>query len=381
MQYRQMGKTNEKVSVLGFGCMRFQVKNGKNDQIDEEKAITQLRMAIDKGVNYIDTAYPYHEGNSEIVVGKALENGYREKVKLATKLPSWLIKSRQDMDKYLDEQLAKLRTQYIDFYLIHALRKEFWENLKKNDIFDFIDKALKSGKIKHIGFSFHDEYEVFKEITDSYDWDFCQIQFNFMDTEYQAGLKGLRYAAEKGMGIVIMEPLRGGSLVNKVPPQALEIYNNSGYGRTPAEWELRYIWDYKEVSVILSGMNEESHIIQNMNTASQALPGSLTEKEKNIIEEVKKIYLSKIKVNCTKCQYCMPCPFGVDIPGNFAMYNEYGIYGNFEDAKYTYNEMSRLKKSDALCKECGRCEPLCPQSIPIPQRLKEITKLFIGSKE
>jgi predicted aldo/keto reductase-like oxidoreductase len=371
MQYREIGNTGEKVSVLGFGCMRFQTIGEGNENIDEELAIKQLRHAIDNGVNYVDTAYPYHGGNSELLVAKALKDGYREKVYLADKLPSWLIKSRDDMDKYLNEQLEKLETDHIDFFLLHALRKEFWDTYLENDVFDFIKKAKESGKIKHIGFSFHDELPVFKEIVDAYDWDFCQIQYNFMDEDYQAGLEGLNYAADKGIGVIIMEPLRGGSLTNNIPEDIQKIWDSADIKRSPAEWALRFVWNNPKVSLLLSGMNQFDHINENIKVAEDALPNSLTEKELGIIEEVRKVYDSRIKVDCTNCKYCLPCPEGVMIPNVFALYNNASIYNTWETQKKGYANLEKQGKAADKCIECGLCEQACPQNIPIREKLKE----------
>ncbi|WP_099191268.1 aldo/keto reductase [Tepidibacter mesophilus] len=376
MLYRKFGKTNEKVSTLGFGCMRFQVIDGKNDQINEEEAIKQIRYAIDNGVNYIDTAYPYHEGMSEIVTGKALKDGYRDKVFLATKLPSWLIKSREDMDKYLNEQLEKLETDYIDFYLVHTLTKNLWSNLKEHDIFDFLDTIVKDGRVKHVGFSFHDELPLFKEIVDAYDWEFCQIQYNFMDENYQAGKEGLKYASDKGLGVVIMEPLRGGSLGRNVPDDIQDVWDKADVKRSPAEWALRFLWDQPEVSVVLSGMNDMNHIDENIKTASDTYENSLTEKERRLIDEVKDIYLNRMVVNCTDCKYCMPCPAGVNIPRNFEILNGASMYNDVEHFKWMYSNFVGYKEKALHCVECGKCEEACPQHINIIDSLKSVTKLF-----
>ncbi len=274
MILRKMGKTGEEVSALGFGCMRLPtLQDGK---IDLPEATKMLRFAIDNGVNYVDTAWGYHNGESEPFVGEALKDGYRERVHLATKLPSWLIKTREDMDHYLDEQLKRLQTDSIDFYLIHALNRRFWKNLKENDLFDFMDKALNQGKIKHIGFSFHDTLEVFKEIVDSYNWEFCQIQYNYVDLKYQAGAEGLRYASKKNMGIVIMEPLRGGRLANRVPPEVADLWKSAPKKRTPAQWALRWLWNDPDIGVVLSGMSNMEQVEENIETAKRAVPESLT---------------------------------------------------------------------------------------------------------
>ena len=274
--------------------MRFPVVDKDYKKINEEEAIKQIRYGIDNGINYIDTAYMYHGGMSEPLVGKALKDGYRERVKLATKLPSWLVHSREDMDKYLNEQLEKLQTDHIDFYLMHALNKAYWENLKKHNVFDFLDKALADGRIKYAGFSFHDDLNLFKEIVDYYDWSFCQIQYNFMDENYQAGKEGLKYAAEKGLGVVIMEPLRGGSLTRNIPEDVKAIWDKAEIKRSPAEWGFRFLWDQPEVSVVLSGMNEIQQIEENIKSTETAYPNSLTEKEAALIHEVKQIYESRI---------------------------------------------------------------------------------------
>ncbi|MHC1755498.1 MAG: aldo/keto reductase [Methanosarcina sp.] len=373
MLYRRLGKTDEKVSILGFGTMRLPTIGGNDTRVDEEKAVQMIRYAIDSGVNYIDTAYPYHGGMSESVLGKALKDGYREKVYLATKLPSWLVTSREDMDRYLNEQFERLKTDYIDFYLIHALNRDFWDLVKKHDVFDFLDSALKDGRIKYTGFSFHDNFNTFKEIVDSYPWDLCQIQYNFMDENFQAGKEGLLYAASKGLGIVIMEPMRGGYLVSKVPPEVQEIWDSAGTQRSPVEWSLRYLWDYPEISVVLSGMSDIKHVEDNVKFAAEGFPDSLTEKERELISRVKEIYRSKTRVNCTGCQYCMPCPSGVNIPENFKYLNNAEMFDNAEGEKALY---SGLEGQASNCTECGQCEDKCPQKTPIREMLKEVIKLF-----
>ncbi len=377
MLYRRFGKTDEKVSILGYGCMRLPVINEKDDKINEEEAIKQIRYAIDNGVNYIDTAYPYHRGNSEITTGKALKDGYRKKVHLATKLPAWLIKSREDMDKYLNKQLEKLDTDYIDFYLVHALNSKTWNNVKKHGIFDFLDSVLKDGRVKHVGFSFHDKLPVFKEIVDSYNWSFCQIQYNYMDEDYQAGKEGLKYAADKGLGIAIMEPLRGGSLVKNVPKDIKNVWNKADTKRTPAEWAFRFLWDHPEVSVVLSGMNDMEHIKENIENTEEAYPNSLTEKERELINEVKKIYKDRVVVNCTTCKYCMPCPVGVNIPECFTQLNNASMYNDVEGAKFHYTILlDKHDKKASNCIECGKCEEACPQNIPIREMLKKVVNTF-----
>ncbi|WP_113674807.1 aldo/keto reductase [Vallitalea guaymasensis] len=375
MQYKLFGKTNEKVSRLGFGCMRFHTNSDDNKDIKEELAIKQIRHAIDGGVNYIDTAYNYHGGESEKLVAKALKNGYKEKVKIATKLPSWLIKTRQDMDKYLNEQLEKLQTDHIDFYLLHTLKKKLWKNLVENDVFEFLNSIVADGRVKHVGFSFHDDIDLFKEIVDSYDWDFCQIQYNFLDENYQAGKEGLIYAKERGLGVVIMEPLRGGSLAKSIPDDIAAIWNKADKKRTPAEWAFKFILNHPEVDVVLSGMNEMEHINENIRIATETTPDSLTNKEKELIDEVKSVYDSKIKVRCTNCAYCMPCPKGVDIPACFELYNESSMF-DFDTAKKEYTKDLKNENKASMCIVCGQCEEKCPQHLEIREKLKEVVEIF-----
>lgn len=377
MLYRRFGKINEIVSILGFGCMRFPLlPGGDSSDIDEEKSIKMVRYAIDNGLNYLDTAYPYHgngmsdKGKSEPFVAKVIKDGYREKVKIATKLPTWLIENREDMDKYLNEQLERLEIDSIDFYLLHALNKEIWEKLKSLGVDEFLDSAIKKGKIKYAGFSYHDKQEYFNEIIDYYDFSFCQIQFNYLDEDYQAGLKGLKYAYEKDLGIVIMEPLRGGKLTGNLPIEAIELFNNEDGNKTPAEWALRWVWNHPEVSIILSGMSTMEQVIENINIAKDAEFNSLLKTELNTIGKVKDIYKSRIRVNCTACGYCMPCPQGVDIPKNFSVYNNYYVF----EEEIGYEDLE--EKSASNCVECKICETHCPQSIEISKELKNVRELF-----
>ena len=376
MNYRRLGK-NEKVSILGFGCMRLPVIDGVYANIDEDLAKKQIRYAIDHGVNYIDTAYPYHEENSEPFLAKALKDGYREKVFLATKLPSWLIKTREDMDKFLNTQLEKLETDYIDYYLLHALNKNSWENYLKLGVFDFIESALKSGKIKHIGFSFHDEYPVFEKIIKAYDWDFCQIQMNYFDEEYQAGLKGLKLAGSRGIDVIIMEPLRGGRLAEDGPREIQEIWAKAKDNHSAAGWALRYLWNYPEVKVILSGMNHFDHIKENIKEASNATVNMLSQEEQELIHDVKRLYKSRIQVDCTNCKYCMPCPNGVNIPANFSFYNNAFIFDAKEHYQSQFKGMLKPEMWADKCVRCGQCEPLCPQNIQIMDELERVAEYFL----
>lgn len=376
MLYRRMNRVPTDLSILGFGCMRLPVK--KEGNIDEEQATAMLRYAIDHGVNYVDTAYPYHNGESEPFVGRALQEGYRDKVFLATKLPSWLIKSRADMDHYLDEQLKRLQTDHIDFYLIHGLMKPFWEKLSTLGVTDFLDEAIDDGRIKYAGFSFHDELVLFKEIVDAYNWTFCQIQYNFMDEQYQAGTEGLQYAAGHGLGIVVMEPLRGGMLAKDIP-SINDIWKKSPVRRSPTEWALRWVWNHPEVTVVLSGMSNFEQVKQNLVYAENGLPNSLSSEYLTIFKEVEAEYRRRIQVPCTGCRYCMPCSANVSIPECFEMYNQGCMFDAPDVARYNYNFLGGMFGSPGFasqCQECGECEKKCPQGISIPEQLKKVAAYF-----
>lgn len=377
MQYRQFGKLDFKVSALGFGAMRMPTIGGDPKNINEPEAIKMIRTAIDNGVNYVDTAYVYHGGMSEVLVGKALKDGYREKTKVATKLPVWELKTEADFDRLLDEQLGRLDIDAIDFYLLHALDKERWENLLKMNVFEHIRQYKASGKVKHIGFSFHDDAETFIKIVDAYDWDFCQIQYNFMDTENQAGLKGLEHAAEKNIAVIVMEPLRGGSLTKQPPEVVTDLWDQADVKRTPAEWALKWVWNHPGVSVVLSGMSTMEQVNQNLKYADESGINTMTPKELELVSKVKSAYESLIKVGCTGCSYCMPCPFGVNIPGNFGVYNEAFMFSSdIESKKNHYNHFMDASERASACQECGACEAECPQHLPIRELLKDVDKLL-----
>ncbi|RGX06085.1 aldo/keto reductase [Paraclostridium sordellii] len=375
MRYREFGSTGEKISILGFGCMRFPQTDGK---INEDETLKMVRYAIDNGVNYIDTAYPYHGGESELVVGRILKDGYREKVNLATKLPSWNIKSREDMDKYLNEQLKKLQTNYIDFYLVHALDKELWDNLVKNGIFDFLDEIKRKKKVRYVGFSFHDKYEVFEKIIDDYGWDFTQIQYNYIDEDYQAGTKGLEYAYKKGLGIVIMEPLRGGKLVNNLSNDIKDIIKFANTKKSPIKWAFKFLYNKSEIGIVLSGMSTMEQVIENIKICDEeGKANSMTRDEKKIIDNLGEKFKSKIKVDCTACKYCIPCPRGVNIPGCFEALNNASMFDDVESVKINMYKFIEENESDAsMCIECGKCEAMCPQHINIIDKLKEVKYTF-----
>lgn len=375
MRYRKLGKTNEKVSILGFGCMRFPQKDGK---IEEEEATPMLRYAIDNGLNYVDTAYIYHEGESEAFVGRALKDGYREKVKLATKLPTWLVNSTEDMDKYLNEQLERLQTSCIDFYLVHNLNSETYEKVKEYGLFEFLDKIKKKKLVKHVGFSFHDTIDLYKKIIDDYDWDFTQIQYNYIDENYQAGTEGLIYAASKNLGIVIMEPLRGGSLVNNLSKGIENIINNSKVKKTPVEWAFKFLYNREEIGVVLSGMSTLDQVIDNLKIVdTQGAENTMTIDEKETLNKLREEFKSKIKVNCTGCKYCIPCPVNVSIPNCFELLNNASMFDKISTAKEIYNDILIKEGNDASrCVDCGKCEEKCPQHIKIRDVLKEVENTF-----
>lgn len=375
MQYRNFTKDNLKVSALGFGCMRFPTINNDSSAIDEKKAIEMIRFAIDSGINYIDTAYNYHQGNSEILVGKALKDGYRSKTYLATKLPVWLAKSNDDFKDLLCKQLKKLDTDYIDFYLLHSLNNSSWNRIKDLDVLKFLDEAKASGKIKYAGFSFHDQLDVFKKIIDSYDWDFCQIQLNYLDKNYQAGEEGLRYAKSKGISVVIMEPIKGGKLSNP-PEEIMSIWNKSPIERTPSEWALKWVLDHEEVSLLLSGMNTLKQVKENLKTVSNSLPNSLTQYDHELIEEAICIYEDKILVGCTGCEYCIPCPQNVQIPDIFELYNNISVFNAKTSSITSYKDLKNNKLDASQCIECGLCETKCPQHLPIRTTLKDAHKML-----
>lgn len=362
--------------------MRLPIIDKKPDNINEPVATDMIRYAIDNGVNYIDTAYPYHGtsalegGMSEIVVGKALKDGYRDQIYLSTKLPSWLVQKREDLDNYLNKQLERLQTDRIDFYLLHGLNRPFWNNLIKCDVFEFLDSAVEDGRIGYAGFSFHDEYEVFKDIVDSYNWSFSQIQYNYMDQDFQAGKAGLEYSASKDMGTVIMEPLRGGCLTNNIPQDIQSIWDSAEIHRSPAEWAFRYIWNNPQVNIVLSGMSTMEQVVENIKIAEHGKSHSLTDAELDIYIRVKEAYNNKIHVACTGCNYCMPCKMGVDIPLNLNLLNDVYIYKNMDKPLGNYTFLSAKKMSASFCTECGECLEKCTQNIPITTYLRETRETF-----
>lgn len=368
MQYRQM-KDGRKISALGYGCLRFSKQDKK---IDIAKAEREIMLAIQSGVNYFDTAYIYP--GSEEALGEIFERNHcRSQVYIATKLPYYLLKSLSAVEKTFQEQLSRLRTDYIDFYLMHMLFDiNAWNRLKSMGIEDWISKKKASGEIRYIGFSFHGDTATFEELLDAYDWDFCQIQYNYLDEHTQAGRAGLEYAASKGISVIIMEPLRGGRLVNLLPDAAKAAIASYPIKRTAADWALRWLWNQPEVTCVLSGMNSEDMVLENLQTASTAKENSLTAADKNLIAHLRSIIQESLKVGCTGCGYCLPCPRGVDIPNTFRCYNEIDISGKFR-ARKEYIQITSLRQTPSdfsRCVRCGKCETHCPQHIPIPAELQ-----------
>lgn len=376
MQYREFANLGFSVSTFGLGCMRLPLEERPGQapdtsQIDETKAVEMIRYAIDHGVNYIDTAYPYHGGNSELIVAKALQDGYRERVKLATKLPVWLTDSYAAFHQYLDEQLNKLEVDCIDFYLLHALNSKTWSKVKELGVLHFLDEAVAAGKIRYPSFSFHDELPLFKEIIDSYDWKMCQIQLNLLDENYQAGTEGLYYAAERQVAVVIMEPLKGGSLARHIPDDIQQIWDTAESSRSPVDWAFRWLGNFPQITTILSGVNNLEQLKDNLDIFSTIVPESLTQQELKLIAQVQDAYSSKIKVGCTRCNYCMPCPSGVAIPDVFAHYNHASIFNDFAEGKKRYSNLVEKSKDASHCVECCICEDACPQNIAIIRSLVE----------
>lgn len=378
MQYRKIEKNGDEISALGYGAMRLPTKNGR---IDKEEAKKQIYYAIDQGVNIIDTAFPYHGGASESFLGEILTDGYREKVKIMTKMPSWSVKKYEDMEIYLEIQLEKLQTDCIDYYLVHTLTKKSFQKLKELGIFQFLENARDNGQIKNIGFSSHGNLEIFKEIVDSYQWDVCLIQYNYMDEKNQAGTEGLEYAHSKGISVFIMEPLKGGLLAGQVPDKALEIWEESETERSPADWALRWVLNHPEVTCVFSGMNHEDQIKENLKVAGEVSPNSLTEEELRRYDGVKEVYRNLMKIDCTGCGYCMPCPRGVDIPRCFNYYNHQYMFDESQSFIYLAQLGGVLSGQEAyagLCTECGKCVRACPQKLGIPELLGTVSQELEG---
>lgn len=379
MLTRKNQKNGDELSILGFGCMRFPMKG---TAIDEERSIAMIRSSIENGMNYFDTAYFYHNGKSEALLGNALLDGYRERVKIATKLPPFMVSKLDGAKKILETQLNRLKTDYIDYYLLHMLTdKAGFERMKSMGVIDWIEGLKRAGTIRNIGFSFHGGKKDFEEIVTAYPWDFCQIQYNYLDENNQAGKSGLKLAHSLGIPVIIMEPLRGGKLVNNLPKEVLQAFEGYDKNRSAAEWALRWLWNQPEVNVILSGMSDEVQIEENIRIASDAKVDSLTEDELKVFDKVKAIMLEKTKIPCTGCGYCMPCPSGVNIPGCFSAYNNKYLLSD-KRARWKYMQtlgiMSKEPAFASKCVECGKCERHCPQHIMIRNELKTVRKEMEG---
>jgi len=373
VKYRRFGKLDWEVSALGFGAMRLPVIGGDRGKIDEVESLKMVRYAFDHGVNYIDTGYPYHAGSSERFVGRALKDGYREKVKLATKMPMRLVNSRKDLDRIFNEQLDKLQTDRIDFYMFHGVNRDRWLKIVEVNALDWAEKEMASGRISYLGFSFHDTYEVFREVLDGYgSWTFCQIQYNYVDAESShrtPGTRGLKYAASKGLAVVVMEGIQGGNLAVTPPEEIQAIWDEAENHRTPAEWALQWLWNKPEISVVLSGMSTMNQMIENVESANRSEPNTLPAEELSLITRVRSKIFEHGFIGCTGCQYCQPCPQDVAIPDILALYNEY--YTKRDDSstqqelKNKYRTSITPERGAGLCVQCGECEDKCPQQLPI----------------
>jgi predicted aldo/keto reductase-like oxidoreductase len=378
MQFRTFGQTDRQVSALGFGCMRLPTVGGDAASIEETLATEMLRHAIDHGVNYVDTAYGYHRGNSERFVGRALKDGYRQKVNLATKMPVWLAESADDFDRLLDEQLQKLQTDHLDFYLLHALNQRSWPKVRDLGVLAWAERAMADGRFSHLGFSFHDDLDAFKLIVDEYDaWAFCQIQYNYVDTDVQAGSEGLHYAADNGLAVVVMEPIRGGRLA-ALPGPVMDILNRVEPRRSPVAHALHWVWNHPQVSVVLSGMSTMQQVIENLATADESRVGILADDDLAVYEQARDTYREMCPIPCTECRYCMPCPNGVFIHSNLGLYNLATLHGQLEEARRRYRGYVRPGEdiSAGACIQCGECEELCPQEIPISEWMPQVHALL-----
>ncbi len=379
MQTRQNSRNGDRLSILGFGCMRFPKKN---DEIDETRAMAMVRDAIEKGVNYFDTAYIYHNGKSEGLLGKALSEGYREKVWIADKLPQFMVYRLSQAQKIFEKQLSRLQTDRIDYYLLHMLTdKAMFERLSSLGILDWMETLKADRQIGNIGFSFHGGKRDFEAIVKAYPWDFCQIQYNYLDENRQATKSGLQLAHELDIPVVVMEPLRGGKLADNLPEEAVRVFRDSDPRRSPADWALRWVWNHPEVTVVLSGMSTEEQLKENIRIAGEMQANSLSREELLVFDQVKKVLMEKTKIPCTNCGYCMPCPYGVDIPGCFSFYNDKYLLGSRNiRLRYmqTLGAMSQKPANASQCVGCGQCEPHCPQQIAIRNELKTVAKELEG---
>ncbi len=385
MKKRKLGLKGPEVSILGFGCMRLPISKGK---INRPEAESMLLQAIDAGVNYLDTAWLYHNGESETFIADTITGSRRDEVIIADKMPSWLIEDSADLDKYFDLQRKKLKSSRIEVYLIHGLNLERWNKIQKTGVLDWLTRKKESGEIGYTGFSFHDEYSSFETIIEAWDWDICQIQYNYMNIDDQAGSKGLTLAHKRGVGVIAMEPLLGGKLVT-APKPVKEVWSKSGYPDwNPVERALRWLWDQKQIGMLLSGMSSMAHVKDNVRIASEAEAEVFSALEKDLYKEAKKAYQSLKAINCTACDYCKPCPRGVDIPWNFKLYNRAAMYENLEASRQGYNWMlksyemgiSKIDTRGIHCISCGDCMPRCPQNLNISSLMPEVAAVLGGEK-
>ena len=377
MQYRPFGRLGFKASALGFGCMRLPTLDGDYAKVNEPLAIEMLRYAIDHGVNYVDSAHVYHGGNSERVLGKALRDGYREKVRIATKLPSWAVKEPKDFDRLLDEQLERLQVKKIDFYLLHNMQTTLWAKVRDLGALAWLDRIKTDGRVGEVGFSFHDSYERFTEVIEAYDgWAMCQIQYNYMNENVQAGTQGLEFAARKGLAVAIMEPILGGCLA-KAPESVQKILDTAPTRRTPSDWALQWVWNKPEVAVVLSGMSAMEHVVENVESACRSRVGGLTPEELRIVARVREAYESQRIIPCTQCGYCMPCPNGVNIQRNIQLYSDALVFkGNQLTLNRNIYRGMPEKARAAACLACHKCEEKCPQQIKVSDWMPKIDAQF-----
>jgi len=382
MLYREMGKTGEKVSILGFGCMRLPT-DGRYEHIDRKQASSLLDFALESGINYFDTAYTYHGinlnegGDSEIFLGEYFHQmGNREEVYISTKLPSWLVNEKRDFDLYLNSQLKRLETDYIDFYQLHSVKENNWSHMEELGVLEFLDSAKEDGRIKYAGFSTHDGTELFKDVVESYKWNMCLIQYNYLDENIQVGREGLQFAAKRRMGVAVMEPLKGGVLAKYTPPEVNEIWKNAEEQRTPAQWAFRYLWNHPEINTVLSGMTSMKHLVENIFTAIDGEPNSLSRDDLKLMDDVKEAYKQKIAVECSACDYCMPCPNGVNIPQCFSYLNQAAMLNDPTNIYTQYHFMLKDEEKADNCLGCGVCEELCTQNLPVREKMKQVKQQF-----
>ena len=381
MKYRKFGKLDWQVSVLGFGVMRLPLIDNNPSQVDESESIKMIRYAIDNGVNYIDTGYYYHGGKSEVIVGKALKDGYQEKVKVATKMPVFAVKTAADFDRFFEDQLKRLDVQRIDFYMLHGLNAGSWQRMRDMGIINWAENKMAHGYFSNFAFSFHDEYPAFKEIVDSYDnWAFTQVLYNYMDIDRQATVHGVKYAAEKGLGVVVMEPLRGGVLSKKPPEKVAKVWEQAPRQMSFSEWGLQWVWNHTEISVVLSGMSSMHQVQENIAAAERSGAGTLNQADIALINSVRKAYRDLFPVACSGCRYCMPCPNDVSIPQIFEIYNEGVVYDIMTRARLRYKDTLMDGHRADKCLDCNKCVEVCPQKISIPEQLKKAHEILSAAK-